>query len=49
MSFSFTTSQTPLAGPHYLQVEPAFNPTAYGSGSTPASYVMMPYTIEVTQ
>jgi hypothetical protein len=49
MSFSFTTSQTPLAGPHYLQVEPAFNPTAYGSGSTPASYVTMPYTIEVTQ
>jgi hypothetical protein len=48
-SLSFTTDQTIVPGPHYVVVEPVTNPNAYGSGSTPASYVTNPYTLVVTQ
>jgi hypothetical protein len=44
-----TTNQSFNAGPHYVLVEATFNPQAYGGGSTPASYVLKPYTLVVTQ
>ncbi len=44
-----TTDQPFNAGPHYVLVEAVFNPQAYGAGSTPASYVLKPYTLVVTQ
>jgi hypothetical protein len=46
---SFTFMASPVAGLHYIQVEPAFNPNPFGSGSTPASYVVSPYTFVITQ
>ena len=44
-----TTDQSFNAGPHYVLVEATFNPQAYGAGSMPASYVLKPYTLVVTQ
>jgi hypothetical protein len=44
-----TTDQSFNAGPHYVLVEAVFNPQAYGAGSMPASYVLKPYTLVVTQ
>jgi hypothetical protein len=44
-----TTDQSFNAGPHYVLVEAVFNPQAYGAGSMPASYVLKPYTVVVTQ
>jgi hypothetical protein len=49
-SVTFTTSGAIVAGPHYVVVEPAgIDPDAYGSGSTPATFVTNPYTLVVTQ
>jgi len=48
-SLSFTTDVTIVPSPHYVVVEPVTNPNAYGSGSTPASYVTNPYKLVVTQ
>jgi hypothetical protein len=48
-SVVLTTNQPFNAGPHYVFVEATFNPRAYGAGSTPASYVLHPYTLVVTQ
>jgi hypothetical protein len=48
-SFTVTTDQTFNAGPHYIRVEATYNPNAYGMGSTPASYLLQPYTLVVTQ
>ncbi|MBV9949448.1 MAG: hypothetical protein JOZ69_21580 [Myxococcales bacterium] len=48
-SFTFTTNQPISSGPHYVFVEAVSNPVAYGAGATPASYVLHPYTLLVTQ
>jgi hypothetical protein len=48
-SVMLSTNQPFNAGPHYIRVEAVFNPHAYGTGATPASYVLHPYTLVVTQ